>query len=78
MEFDGTAAGVSARWRFELVPLTPAMTRLALTVESRAGNLAARALLQGLRLRRTTIEARLGSFLGDYVRKLERGAGPAG
>ncbi|MFP4044694.1 MAG: hypothetical protein ACLFTP_09040 [Rhodosalinus sp.] len=76
MEFEGAAGGLTTRWRLDLIPLSPAMTRLALTVEPRAGSLAGRALLQGLKLRRARIEERLGSFLGDYVRRLERGAGP--
>jgi hypothetical protein len=76
MEYEGAAAGLTTRWRLDLIPLSPAMTRLALTVEPRADSLAARALLQGLKLRRGRIEERLASFLGDYARRLERVAGP--
>ncbi|KPQ20593.1 MAG: hypothetical protein HLUCCA24_02020 [Rhodobacteraceae bacterium HLUCCA24] len=76
MEFDGAAAGLGARTRVDLVPFSPSMTRLALTIETRAGNLAGRALLQGLRLRRGRIEARLAGLLAEYARRLERGIGP--
>jgi hypothetical protein len=76
MEFEGAAGGLTTRWQLDLIPLSPAVTRLALTVEPRAGNLAGRALLQGLKLRRARIEDGLASVLGDYARRLERGAGP--
>jgi hypothetical protein len=76
MEFDGAAGGLTARWQLALIPVSSTMTRLGLTVEPRAGNLAGRALLQGLKLRRGRIEERLSGFLGDYARRLERGAGP--
>lgn len=78
MAFDGSAAGLGVRTRANLIALSPAMTRLAVTIETEARNLAARLLLQGLRLRRAQIEEQLGSLVGDYARMLEREGIPRG
>ncbi|KPP84102.1 MAG: Polyketide cyclase / dehydrase and lipid transport [Rhodobacteraceae bacterium HLUCCA08] len=63
---------IKGAMEIELVPLSPARTRLSLTVTTEAKTLAARLLLQSMRLGKGRVEGRLGKALAGFSEDLER------
>lgn len=70
MSFEGDQ--IKGAMAVELVPLSPARTRLSVSVTTEAKTLAARLLLQSMRLGKGRVEGRLGTALAGFAEDLER------
>lgn len=71
LEFDSQTSGFDIAVSVVTVALTPARTRLQVTVEARPRSLGARLLLQSARLGRATLEARFNERIATLGKTLE-------
>lgn len=68
---DAATAGIDGITIIELVPLSPARTRLAVSIELSAKSLSARLLLQSLKLAKSGLTMRFKKRIGEYAVEIE-------
>ncbi|MCB1334110.1 MAG: SRPBCC family protein [Roseivivax sp.] len=69
--FDATTGGLGSQVQLDLVALNPALTRLSMTAELKPHTLAARLMVQSLRLAKGSVEKRFRARFGDAARLIE-------
>lgn len=71
VSFAGTQ--IQGRNVVELVPLSPARTRLSVSITAEAKTIAARLMLQSMRFGKQRVNARLATALAGFAEDVERG-----
>lgn len=71
MTLDTVASGIDGVTTLELVPLSPKRTRLAVSIELSAKSLAARLMLQSLKLAKANLTNRFKKRVADYKQDIE-------
>ena len=71
MGFDATSPGMQATFDIELLALSKGRTRMAVALEMTPQTLAARLLIQSLKLAKANLTMRFKARLADYAKMLE-------
>lgn len=68
---DITANAIDGTTRIELVALSPQRTRLAMSIDLAPKSLAARLMIQSLKLAKSNLNARFKKRVGEYAQEIE-------
>ena len=71
IQVDSKAAGIEGVTLIELVPLSPARTRIAASIDLRARTLTARLVLQSMKLAKANLTNRFKKRIGEYAEMIE-------
>lgn len=71
IQVDSLTSGIEGVTLIELVPLSPARTRIAVSIDLRAKTLSSRLLLQSLKLAKSNLTGRFKKRIADYAQSIE-------
>lgn len=71
MKLESASVGLTGVTIVDLVPLSPARTRLAVSIELRAKSLSARLLLQSLKLAKSRLNNKFKARVSEFAEELE-------
>lgn len=71
IQLDTTSSGIDGVTQIELVPLSPARTRLAVSIDMKAKSLSARLLLQSLKLAKSSLSGRFKKRVAEFAEEIE-------
>ncbi len=71
IQLSSVASGIEGATEIELVSLSPTRTRMAVSIDLTANSLAARLLLQSLKLAKSSLTARFKKRIGAFAQTVE-------